>query len=135
MAEKAEIDDSYFSVNTAGIKDASFDLIVLNAEHLISSIYANRMHPPYNRREIRVGLVIKILLRSTRNYSGELLQPVIDDLENMLSDENYIKKNGGQMKRSAISKELSLLRRFVECDDAISLNTLQNRAADHALGV
>ncbi len=115
---------SFYSTNVKNIKSASFDLIVQNAQTLIKYIYANKETSPYDVVEVRVGLVIKILLKSQENYESELLQPVIEDIENMMEDDEYLKASGNSEERHlALSKELSLLNKFQELDDTITLNT------------
>ena len=115
---------SYYSTEVKNIDRASFDLIVQNAETLIKYIYNHKQTDPYNRPEIRVGLVIKILLKSNENYGSELIQPVIEDIEMMMEDKEYLASyDDSEERHLSLSKELSLLNKFKELDDTISLNT------------
>jgi hypothetical protein len=117
-------------MNAPGIKDASFSLIVDNAEQLIEFIYNHKDVVPYNKREIRVGLAIKVLLKGSHHYSSSLISPIIDDLENMLYDDDYLNSfDDPEKKRVAISSELSLMNKYVKLDDTITLNTVENRGA------
>ena len=104
------------STTVQGIANAGFDLIVRNAEHLIGYIYDHVNTAPYSNTEIRVGLVVKILLKSNETYGKDLLQPVIDDIEELMSSSNPERHKG-------LSMELSLVNKFIELDDSISLNT------------
>lgn len=114
-----------YSTEIDGIGKAAFQLVVDNASHLIKYIYDNKNTKPYSDPEIRVGLVIKILIKSDTSYATGLLKPVIDDLEYLLSDREYLQKFKDPVaKREALSKELSLLNRFLELDETMSLNTL-----------
>lgn len=116
---------SYFSTDVEGIREAGFDLMVQNAEHLIKFIYQNTDKSPYDNPEVRIGLVIKILIRSNTNYTADLLQPVVDDMQNLLSDQDYLCKfDDPSERRNALSKELTLINKFMELDETISLNTL-----------
>ena len=116
---------SYYSTNVEGINDASFNWNVSNAEHLIAYIYSNKDEQPYNNPEIRIGLVIKILIKSNQNYSSDILQPVVDDLENLVNDTDYLNSFDDPIsKKEALSKELSLINKYMELDETISLNTL-----------
>ena len=116
---------SYFSTDVEGIREAGFDLMVQNAEHLIKFIYQNTDKSPYDSPEVRIGLVIKILIRSNTNYTADLLQPVVDDMQNLLSDQDYLCKfDDPSERRNALSKELTLINKFMELDETISLNTL-----------
>jgi len=109
-----------------GINHASFDLILRNAEHLINYIYQNKDSVPYNKPEVRVGLVIKILIKSDDiSYSSDLLQPVINDLEQLFDDDEYINTfDDPVQKKRALSQELSLINRFIELDETMTLNSL-----------
>ena len=117
--------DALHSTSTKGIESAGFDLIVQNAEHLIEYIYSHTDTAPYSNVEIRVGLVVKILIKSNRNYSQDLLKPVINDIEELLS------LNIDNPKRhEGLSMELQLLNKFQELDDSISLNTVHQAQAN-----
>jgi hypothetical protein len=110
------------STQVKGIESAGFDLIVQNAEHLIGYIYNHTNTRPYSDPEIRLGLVVKILLKSNTNYSRDLLQPVIDDIETLMSETE------DPVRHTGLSMELSLLSKFLELDDSISLNTVQHNS-------
>lgn len=118
---------SYYSTDVDGINSASSVLIVENAEHLIRFIYSNTERLPYNKKDVRIGLVIKILVKSNSNYPADVLQPVVDDIQSLLSDSKYLKTfaNPGERK-DALGKELSLVNKFIELDDTISLNTTKH---------
>lgn len=115
-----------YSVDTPGIKQASACLLLENADHLIRFIYANTDRPPYDKPELRVGLSIKILIKSSnQGYSGDLLDPVLADLQELLTNEEYLKQFKDPIaRREALSKELSLINKFKELDETISLNTM-----------
>ena len=115
---------SFHSTDVKGMDTAGFDLIVQNAVVLIKYIYQHTDISPYDNPEIRVGLVIKILLKSNTNYDSDLLVPVIEDVEKMMENKEYLQKTGNEVeKHIALSKELSLLNKFQELDDTLSLNT------------
>ncbi len=113
---------SIHSTSIKGIESAGFDLVVQNAEHLINYIYTHTDNAPYSNAEIRVGLVVKILIKSNRNYPQDLLQPVINDIEELLT-ENIDNPD----RHEGLSMELQLLNKFKELDDSISLNSIQLR--------
>lgn len=116
-----------YSTDSEGIDRASSTLIVENAEHLISHIYENQSTPPYNKPATRVGLVIKILIKSNSSYPADLLQPVIDDIQAMLADSKYLSRcHHAEERKNALAKELSLVNKFIEFDDTVSLNTLSD---------
>ena len=117
-----------FSMNDPRIRDASFTLIVDCAEHLINFVYNNQHTSPYDKPEIRVGLAVKILLKSEQNYESKMIEPIICDLEDMLSNEEYVNSfPDPEAKRAAISSELTLMNKYVELDDTITLNTVEHR--------
>ena len=78
-----------------------------------------------------MGLVVKILLKSNETYGKDLLQPVIDDIEALMSESA---SDAGRHR--GLSMELSLVNKFIELDDSISLNTnnaqVQNQIEQHA---
>lgn len=117
--------NSIYSIDVSGIKDATAMLIDDNAETLIRSIYLNSAREPYDKPDVRVGLVVKILIKSSRHYSADLLRPVVEDIEQLLVDDDYLYtfKNPAARKEG-LSKELSLVNKFIELDDTLSLNTL-----------
>lgn len=116
-----------YSTDSEGIDRASSTLIVENAEHLIAYVYENKSTAPYNKPATRVGLVIKILVKSNTSYPADLLQPVIDDIQSMLTDSKYLSNcHNPQERKNALAKELSLVNKFVEFDDTVSLNTLSD---------
>ena len=116
---------SHYSTDIDGINEASFRLILDNAEHLIRYIYEHANSRPYDDAEISVGLAIKILIKSNETYSSELLQPIVDDLEDLINDNEYLDNFDDPIsKKEALCKQLSLINKFMELDETISLNTL-----------
>jgi hypothetical protein len=123
---------SYYSTDVEGIDNASSLLIVENAAHLITYIYNNTNNETYKKRDVRVGLVIKILVKvkSNSNFPASVLQPVVDDIQALMADHHYLAsfKNPSD-RRCALVKELSLINKFIELDDTISLNTTKHMNA------
>lgn len=118
-----------YSTEYPGINQAAFDLIVHNAQTLLTYIYAHRDQKPYDQAEIRIGLAIKILIKSDRDsYDSQLLEPIIEDLENLLADKAYLAQfSNPKLKHEYLSKQLVLISKFKQLDDTISLNTLSIR--------
>lgn len=105
------------------VKQATQQLISDNSEHLIRYIYEHIDKAPYNDPKIRVGLVLKTLLRSgdvTNTVSSEAVDPAIDDLQSLLTAE----KNPSQ--RDTYAHEIRFLKHCTILDDMITLNTQRN---------
>lgn len=117
-----------YSLNVDGIKAAENELIIGNSAVLINYIYS---HPEeFPDPAVRSGLAVKILLRARdKTFSQELLGPVIEDLSNLLSDEDHLSKFGDErdLRKNAISQELSMVYKCLELEDTISLNTLSRQ--------
>uniref|UniRef100_A0A6C0J7J9 Uncharacterized protein n=1 Tax=viral metagenome TaxID=1070528 RepID=A0A6C0J7J9_9ZZZZ len=65
------------------IKEATQTLILDNAEHLIKFIYEHKDHHPYDKPEVRVGLVLKTLMGAnteTKPINGDIVEAVIEEL-------------------------------------------------------
>ena len=98
---------------------ATAQLISDNAEYLIRYIYKN--NEAYSDPVIRVGLVIKILLRGGEDASTPvdttILDPVMRDLNDLVSHAS------NQIVRQIYTDELKFVRSCAISDDLISLNT------------
>jgi hypothetical protein len=102
------------------VNDACAVLISQNAEHLINYIYQNSDKEPYDNINIRVGLVIKTLLRP-----GHTVTVNIDVLEQAIQDlGQLIKSAPTQVERNIYTEELKFLNSCTFLDDLISLNTI-----------
>ena len=102
------------------VKEATLTLISENAKHLINYIYDNKERKPYNIPNIRIGLVMKTLLKTdstSYSVSAETLEPVIEDLLFLISD----CKDNGMVE--VYRDELRFLRSCCILDDMITLNT------------
>ena len=105
------------------VKQAIQQLISDNAEYLIHYIYSHTDQAPYDDARVRVGLVLKILLRSgnvTNNVSSDVVDPAIDDLQSLMTAE----RNPEQ--RRTYSDEIRFLKHCTILDDMITLNTQRN---------
>ena len=117
-----------YTLNTNGIKEAENLLIMGNSAVLINYLYLHREDFP--DPAVRAGLAVKILLRSRgQTFSQELLGPVIEDLLGLLSNSEYLDQFGEEreLRKNAISQEVSLVNKCLKLDDTISLNTLSRQ--------
>jgi hypothetical protein len=113
--------EQYYSQDNTEIKEAEIRLINNNIEHLIDHIYKNK--ELFNSPEIRVGLVMKIIIRSDSIFNSDVLQEVVEDLEFMLSNKEYLSKfKNPHARKTAVSEELSLVRKYIKVDETLSLN-------------
>lgn len=116
-----------FSTETRGIDNASTELIIENAEHLIEYIYANKTKMRYSDPEIRIGLTLKILLKTNKCFERDLLIPVIEDIEYLLENSGYLRLfNNPDARKEGLSKELLLVNKYIELSDTITLNRQQD---------
>jgi len=103
------------------VNDACALLISENAEVLIDYIYQNTEREPYNNPVVRVGLVIKTLLRSGNDVvtvNASIIEPATKDLTDLIS------ASSNPVERKIYTDELKFLRRCTLLDDLISLNTV-----------
>ena len=103
--------------NLPQVNDATVELIGHNAVHLINYIYAHKDRAPYSDALTRVGLVLKMLLKSNRDMDIQTLSPTIDDLTVLINEA----VDPGT--RRTYLDELKYLRSCALNDDLISLNT------------
>jgi hypothetical protein len=103
------------------VNDACGLLISENAELLIDFIYKNIHRAPYDDPTVRVGLVLKTLLRSGNDsvkVSAPSIEPATNDLTGLLTN------SSSDIERKIYTDELKFLRSCTILDDLISLNTL-----------
>lgn len=99
---------------------ACAELISRNAEYLINYIYDHTEEPPFNDPYIRVGVVLKTLLRSGNDsvvVNSNVIEPATQDLTDIVANTTT------QVERSIYIEELKFLRTCTLLDDLISLNT------------
>lgn len=116
-----------FSTEVPRLDVASNNLIVSNADKLILYIYDNRDKIEYSDPEIRIGLTLKILLKANNYFEIDLLRPVIEDIEYLLTNESYLRLfNSPEERKKCLSKELILVNKYIELSETISLNRSTN---------
>ena len=103
--------------NLPAVNEATADLIGQNAEHLINYIYANVDMFPYTDPLIRVGLVLKTLLKCNRILTMQTLSRPIEDLTTLINDAST------ELSRRSFIDELKYIQSCTLNDDLISLNT------------
>ena len=112
-----------YSSENPEVELATSDLIIENANYLLSYIYSNIDKKPYDDPEIRIGLSLKIILKTNITYDRSLMQPIIDDIEYLLGNEEYFTYFKNPEKRKAkLNNELILINKYIELSDTISLN-------------
>ncbi len=103
------------------IEEATDKLFCDMSEIILEYIYNNKHI--YISPEIRVGLSLKILCKSTQTYNNILLNKIIGDINDMLSDESYLHKFENPMQRyNELNNELLLINKYKELSDIVSLN-------------
>ena len=99
------------------VKEATLKLITDNAPHLINYIYNNRHISPYNNPQVRIGLVMKTLLKTETNTDSSIIEPAINDLVALISETK------DPRIANVYTEELRFLRSCTILDDMITLNT------------
>lgn len=103
------------------VGDACAVLISRNAEHLINNIYENSTVEPFDNPVVRVGLVLKTLLRTgneSAKVSADCIESATADLSELISNAETA------VERKIYTDELKFLRSCTLLDDLISLNTV-----------
>ena len=113
------------------LRSASLCLFQHSVPALLKSLY----HPDANNPqgaalcafspEIKVGLAIKILYNTPAGtqYPSELLLPLLNDIEAMLRNRDYLESTGNaRMRSKCLRREHELVQRYMDLDSTISLN-------------
>lgn len=122
-----EIRNISYSTELNNVKEATAELVANNAELLIKYIYEHCEDHPYDTAEVRVGLVIKTLLKATGTFSSELMSSVVDDIKDLMKDKDYLSTfRSPSERKAALNYELSFINKYIQLDDLISLNTIHH---------
>jgi len=115
-----------YSTDNPKISEAVTSLLIDNVASLINYIYSNQEIEPYNNPEIRIGLSIKILLKTNNKYYDIIvLQPIINDINNLMNNPEYLSTFENQNERlNCLAKELILINKLIELSETITLNKL-----------
>jgi hypothetical protein len=105
------------SFELSEVKEATMKLIADNADHLIGYIYANKTRAPYDTPLVRVGLVMKTLLKTDNTVKSETIDPVVNDLLGLIAEAK------DPRLREVYQEELRFLNSCSILDDMITLNT------------
>jgi len=112
-----------FSSERPDIEKYANILLIDNAQNLINYIYQNTTSDPYTNPEIRIGLAIKILLKTDNYFDIVVLQPIINDIEFLMNNEEYLAEFSNPEERlQNLTNELILINKYKELSDTISLN-------------
>ena len=105
------------------VKEATAQLISDNAEHLSNYIYKHTKEAPYNSPIVRVGLVLKTMLKIADNVNpvkSETIEPAINDLMQLISTSKDASLT------EVYQEELRFLKSCIILDDMITLNTVKS---------
>jgi hypothetical protein len=103
------------------VKIAARNLMKNMAPTLIKSIYRNKEE--YNEPVVRVGLVLKVLLKldlEKNPLDSDILEPVIDDLRQV------IKNTQDEFQKNIYEDELRYLKCCIIHSDMVTLNALKH---------
>jgi hypothetical protein len=99
------------------VKEATMKLIADNSTHLINYVYQHRTESPYDSALVRVGLVMKTLLKTDKTVSHEIIEPAVNDLLTIISETLDFRL------KEVYTEELRFLKSCCILDDMITLNT------------
>lgn len=73
--------------------------------------------------EVRIGLSIRILAKTNRYYDEELINLILDDIDYLRKDSDYLLSfKDPKARRVALDEEYALVQGYIDMDDTISLN-------------
>lgn len=111
----------YYSNEAPGVESLTNKLFNDTSHYLINHIYNNKNI--YKTPEVRVGLVIIIMIKTDRYYDHGLLNQVIEDINSMIHDDDYLNTfQFPEDRKKNLQKELLLINKQIQLTDTISLN-------------
>lgn len=118
---------SFYSgyINPELIARASMKLLEGNAYHLLEFLYDDENRKSiFGHPEVRIGLSIKILHKLIPPIDESVLRPIIRDIEDLMSNEEYLKSTGNPKTRyDCLEEELEFVHKYLDFEDTITLNT------------
>jgi hypothetical protein len=73
--------------------------------------------------EVRIGLCIRILAKTNRYYDEKLINLILDDIEYLRKESDYLLSfKDPKARKAALNEEYALVQGFIDMDDTISLN-------------
>lgn len=118
-----------FSSENPHMNDAVNKLLSDNIINLLNYIYSTESEP-FNNPEIRIGLAIKILLGTKNCFDITVLQPIINDINYLIDDNEYLLNFVEPTERKrALEKELILINKYVELSE--TTYTLNHKTTRH----
>lgn len=77
----------------------------------------------YDSPEIRIGLSIRILVKSNCGFDEDLINLILRDIETLRHDTDYLLSfPDPKARREALDEEYALVQGYIDLDDTISLN-------------
>jgi len=99
-------------------------LLESNFPQLVHYIYSHKENEIFCDPETRVGICIKLLHSLDMRYDEQLLKPIMDDIEFLMSSESHLESTEDPDKRyKCLEEELHHVQKYIDMDDTISLNT------------
>lgn len=73
--------------------------------------------------EVRIGLSIRILAKTNRYYDEDLINLILDDIEYLRKESDYLLSfKDPKARKAALDEEYALIQGYIDMDDTISLN-------------
>lgn len=73
--------------------------------------------------EVRIGLSIRILAKTNRYYDEELINLILDDIDFLRKESDYLLSfKDPKARKVALDEEYALVQGYIDMDDTISLN-------------
>ena len=115
--------EEYSSYKIPSIKDAYISLLNDNLIYLITFIYNNKTHEPYNNIEYRIALSLQLMLSSNKLLPSSLTAQIVKDLDFLKQNDDYLNKFKNKMQKvKVLNHEIQSILKHTEFDDSISLN-------------
>ena len=73
--------------------------------------------------EVRIGLSIRILAKTNRYYDENLINLILDDIDYLRRESDYLLSfKDPKARKAALDEEYALVQGYIDMDDTISLN-------------
>tara|TARA_R100001163_G_C5054382_1_gene190925 strand:+ start:1315 stop:1821 length:507 start_codon:yes stop_codon:yes gene_type:complete len=112
--------------NTDLINQATIRLLEIKIKDLLEDIYDTQNDSGiFGHPEVRIGLSLKLLHNLRVSLDKSIIQPIIDDIENLMESPEYLESTGDSERRlKCLQDELDFVHRYIDLDDSITLNTI-----------
>lgn len=88
-----------------------------------TDLSAKAKNSVFKNVEVRIGLSIRILAKTNRYYDEELINLILDDIDYLRKESDYLLSfKDPKARKAALDEEYALVQGYIDMDDTISLN-------------